>query len=589
MKETVEEKLNLLPNEPGCYLMKNKFNDIIYVGKAKKLKQRVSSYFTGAHDYKTTKMVSQIDDFDIIITSTEKESLILEINLIKEHRPRYNILFMDDKSYPYLKLNRKGIPKIQVSRDRKHKPEFYYFGPYPDASAARNMASVLNESLPSEGSFLPNTQAIYSKFNRKEIKLSGEEMETWRQNLVAILNGNVQLFMDDLKKQMYRASENTNFELAQNLKEKLEAIKYISDKQQVQFGKQEEFDMFHYAYHQGYIAIVGLFVRNGRLLERSMAVEACMEEPLDALFSFVAQFYENQPSPKKIYVPFDMDLDALSILVDTDVVYAQRGKKRTLMEIAHKNAENQLEDQFLLLRKRQSFKDDALRDLEGVMNFEFPIERIEVFDNSHIAGNFTVSSCVVYDNGEPNKSEYRRYRLEDGSDDLASMKEVLYRRYFRLLKESKTMPDLILIDGGQTQLNVAKEILDSLNLNIRTASLVKDHRHRTKALLTDDGQEILVDVHTALFSFLIAMQDEVHRYVISYHRTLRKKAMTRSILDEVSGLGAVRKKKLYNKFRSLKAMKAASLSELAEIIPMKVAEELKALLDIDWNDGKDED
>ena len=199
MKETVEEKLNLLPNEPGCYLMKNKFNDIIYVGKAKKLKQRVSSYFTGAHDYKTTKMVSQIDDFDIIITSTEKESLILEINLIKEHRPRYNILFMDDKSYPYLKLNRKGIPKIEVSRDRKHKPEFYYFGPYPDATAARNMASVLNESLPSEGSFLPNTQAIYSKFNRKEIKLSSEEMETWRQNLVAILNGNVQLFMDDLK------------------------------------------------------------------------------------------------------------------------------------------------------------------------------------------------------------------------------------------------------------------------------------------------------------------------------------------------------------------------------------------------------
>lgn len=242
MKETIEEKLKLLPNAPGCYLMKNKFNDIIYVGKAKRLKQRVSSYFTGAHDYKTTKMISQIDDFDIIITSTEKESLILEINMIKEHRPRYNVLFMDDKSYPYLRLNRKGVPKIEVSRDRKHKPEYYYFGPYPDARAARNMASVLNETLPIKDSFLPNTQAIYSKFNRKELKLSDEELDHWRQNLVTILNGNVQEFLDDLKKQMYQASEKMNFELAQNLKDKVEAIKYISDKQQVQFPRHEEFD-----------------------------------------------------------------------------------------------------------------------------------------------------------------------------------------------------------------------------------------------------------------------------------------------------------------------------------------------------------
>ena len=589
MKQTVQEKLELLPNEPGCYLMKNKFNDIIYVGKAKRLKQRVSSYFKGAHDYKTTKMVSQIDDFDIIITSTEKESLILEINLIKEHRPRYNIIFMDDKSYPYLRLNRKGIPKIEVSRDRKQKPGFYYFGPYPNASAAVQMASVLNESLPVEGQFLPNTQAIYSKFNRKEVKLTVEEMEVWRQSLVSILNGNIQAFSDDLKKQMLDASENMNFELAQNLKEKREAIQYISDKQQVQFSLNEEFDMFHFAYHQGYIAIVGLFVRNGRLLERSMAVEACMEEPLDALFSFVAQFYENQPAPKRVYIPMELDVEALELLIETEVVHAQRGKKRTLMEIAQKNAQNQLEDQFLLLRKRQNFKDDALKSLEEVMNFEFPIERIEIFDNSHIAGNFTVSSCVVYDNGEPNKNEYRRYRLEDGSDDLASMKEVLYRRYLRLLKESQTMPDLILIDGGQTQLNVTKSILKDLNLDIRTASLVKDHRHRTKALLTDDDQEIKVDISTPLFSLLVAMQDEVHRYVIAYHKTLRKKAMTRSILDEVTGLGEVRKKKLYNKFRSLKAMRAASLEELSEVIPLKVAQELKAHLDIDWNETADED
>lgn len=584
MKQNIQEKLNLLPSEPGCYLMKNKFGDIIYVGKAKKLKQRVSSYFTGAHDYKTTKLVSQIDDFDIIITSTEKESLILEINLIKEHRPRFNILFMDDKSYPYLRLNRKGHPKVEVSRDRKHSPKYYYFGPYPDASAARNMAQVLNETMPVNGQFLPNTQAIYHKFNRSQIDLSEEELDAWRQSLLAVLNGNIDMFKESLEQQMIEASEAMNFELAMNLKTKLEAINYVADKQQVQFSTREEFDMFNYAYYQGYIAIVGLFVRSGRLLERSMAVEACLEEPNDALFSFIAQFYDKRTSVKKVYVPMDVDANSLSDILGVDVVHAQRGKKRSLMDIAHKNAENQLEDQFHLLRKRQSYKDEALKELETVMGFAQPIERIEIFDNSHLAGNFTVSSCVVYDNGEPNKNEYRRYRLTDGQDDLASMREVLYRRYFRLLKEKKVMPDLILIDGGQNQLNVAMEVLESLNLKIRIASLVKDDRHRTRALLTDDYQTIEIDSNSSMFSLLVAMQDEVHRYVISYHRNIRSKSMTRSILDEVDGIGEVRKKKLYNRFKSLKGMREASLDDLRELLPESVAKDLYAILHIDWND-----
>ena len=587
MKQSLSEKIALLPEQPGCYLMKNKFKDIIYVGKAKNLKNRVSSYFTGAHDHKTTKMVSQVADFDIIITSTEKESLILEINLIKEHRPKFNIIFMDDKSYPYLKLNREGIPKVVVSRDKKQDPKFYYFGPYPDATAARNMASVLNESLPEQGEFNPNTKAIYSKFNREALSFTDAELDQWRQNLVRLLNGNGDDFLKSLKAQMYQASEDLNFELAQVLKEKIEAVKYISDKQKVQFPAYESFDLFNYAYYQGYIAIVGFFVRNGRLLERSMAIEACMEEPSDALFSFVAQFYENQPVAKKIYVPQSLDAEALSQLIEGEVIYAYRGKKRHLLDLAEKNAKNQLEDQFSILRKRQSFKEQALADLQTALSIDSMIERIEIFDISHISGSYTVASCVVYDQGEPNKNEYRRYRLNVENDDVKSMKEVLYRRYFRLLMEQKTMPDLVVVDGGLPQLNAALEVFSELRLNLNLISLVKDDRHRTEAILNSQGDRIEIKANSDLFALLAQMQDEVHRFAITYHRKLRSKAMTRSILDEVSGLGEVRKKKLYKEFKSLKGMRAQSVASLAQVVPEKVAQELYEVLHLDWSEQDD--
>ncbi|QIK69883.1 excinuclease ABC subunit C [Erysipelothrix sp. HDW6C] len=583
--KTVEEKLALLPTEPGCYMMKDKNGEIIYVGKAKKLKNRVSSYFVGAHDYKTTKMVAQIADFDIIITSTEKESLILEINLIKEHRPRFNILFMDDKSYPYLKVSRTGKPEVIVSRDKKHSPKFVYFGPYPDATAAREMASVLNDSIPSDdGTLLPNTQAIYASFNRTQKKYTEAELNDWRQNVISILNGNSKAFFDELERKMHEASHDMNFELAQNYKDKLQAIEYISDRQQVQFSRNEHFDMFHYAYYQGYIAIVGLFVRAGRLLERSMAVEASLEEPEDAFVSFIAQYYQHQPKSKQIYVPESINNEDVSMVIGAPVSYAQRGKKRALLEIAAKNAQQQLDDQFQLLRARQQFKDEALVRLSSVLGFTETIHRIEVFDNSHISGTFAVSACVVFDDGEPNKSQYRRYRLNQGNDDVASMKEVLYRRYFRILKEGGIFPDLILVDGGKPQLNAALEIMDMLDLDITVAGLVKDDRHRTHALLRSDGKEIDIDKSSSLFALMTHMQDEVHRYVIGYHRLLRKKAMTKSILDEVPGLGPKRQKQLYKEFGSLRGIRNASKETLKTILPSEVAEELYDIIHIDWDD-----
>lgn len=582
MEQTIQEKLDLLPSDPGCYLMKNKTGEIIYVGKAKRLKQRVSSYFTGSHDNKTTKMIRHIHTFDFIITSTEKESLILEINLIKEHRPRFNILFMDDKSYPYLKLNRAGQPVVSVSRDRKHNPKFIYFGPYPDATAARNMARVINDSEPEAGVLLPNTKAIYAKFNRTAVEYTDEEIEAWRSDVIKILNGNTDQFIKSIETQMQKAAEELNFELAQLYKEKLLALQYISDKQQVQFTLNESFDMFNYAYKQGYIAIVGLFVRQGRLLEKSMAVASCLEEPVDALTSFIAQFYENQPLSKQVYVPMDVSTDDLSLILGTQVMHAQRGKKRKLLDITLRNAENQLEDQFSLLRDRQAFKDEALKELQEELHHEEPISRIEIFDNSHLAGSFAVSCCVVYDDGEPNKKLYRKYRLSSGNDDVASMKEVIYRRYFRLLSEGGRMPDLILVDGGKGQVNAAYQTVRSLGLDISVAGLVKDDRHRTHALLTSDLEELDIKQDSSLFKLMVQMQDEVHRYVIAYHKHLRKAAMTKSILDEVSGLGKVRQKQLFKQFKNLGGIKAASVEELETVVPKQVAMDLYELLHIDW-------
>ena len=582
MNQTIHEKLELLPTDPGCYLMKNIAGEIIYVGKAKNLKNRVSSYFTGSHDNKTTKMVRNIYTFDFIITSTEKESLILEINLIKEHRPPFNILFMDDKSYPYLKLNREGIPKVSVSRDRKHNPKFMYFGPYPDATAARNMARVISDSEPEEGVLLPNTKAIYAQFNRTQKEYTDEEIEAWRSDVIKILNGNTEFFIKTITEKMQLAAEDLNFELAQLYKEKLEALVYISDKQQVQFAAHETFDMINYAYKQGYIAIVGLFVRQGRLLEKSMAIVSCLEEPTDALISFVAQFYETQPLSKRVYVPFDVDTDNLKEILGTDVIHAQRGKKRSLMDITLRNAQNQLEDQFTLLRDRSAFKEEALEQLQEVLQSSQYYSRIEIFDNSHISGSYAVSSCVVYDDGEPNKKQYRRFKLSSGNDDIAGMKEVIYRRYFRLLTEQGRMPDLILVDGGVAQVNAAKEILNSLGLSIQVAGLVKDSRHRTHGLLNSNLEQLDIKQDSALFKLMVQMQDEVHRYVISYHKHLRKVGMTKSILDEVSGLGKVRQKKLYAKFKNLTSIRNATLNELQEVLPEQVAIDLFDILHINW-------
>lgn len=590
MNDVIQEKLRLLPHEPGCYLMKDRNQKIIYVGKAKDLFNRVHSYFRGAHDYKTTKLVANIVDFETIVTKTEKESLILEINLIKEHRPRYNIMFMDDKSYPYLKLTKEDYPKLVVSRDRKHSNKADYFGPYTDVKAARDMAALLNDIYPiRKCKTLPKKVCLYYHLKQClgpcEFPVEENVYSDMRKEIVRVLKGDVSELTQSIQSKMENASENMHFELAGKYRDQLEALSHISDKQQVQFAANVHFDMFNYAFHQGYIGIVGFFVRNGRLLEKEMSVTPCVEDPLEALTSFIVQYYANQPKSNQIYVCDGVDATLLADVLETKVNVTHKGVRKQLMDLAKHNAQKSLMDKFELLSRDQENNDRAMEQLRELLQVEH-LSRIELFDNSHISGAFAVAACVVFDDGKPNKNQYRRYQLHQGNNDTASMQEVIYRRYFRILQESGTMPDLIIVDGGITQINAAKEILTQLNLKVSLCGLAKDNRHQTAQLLNDQGEVITIIKESPLFFLLAKMQDEVHRFAITYHRLLRSKAQTKSILDEISGLGEVRKKKLLRHFGSLKNIREATVEEIAEVVPMEVAQRIKSMLELERKKDK---
>lgn len=585
MNENVQNKLKLLPNEPGCYLMKDKQGTIIYVGKAKNLNNRVHSYFRGAHDYKTTKLVSNIHDFETIVTKTEKESLILEINLIKKHRPRYNIMFMDDKSYPYLKLTKEAYPVLVVSRDKKHSSKADYFGPYTDVGAARAMAELLNDLYPiRKCKTIPKKVCLYYHLKQClgpcEFQVDDSVYPEMRKEIVKVLRGDVSDLLKRLEGDMNRASEALRFELASKYRDQINALNHIADRQQVQFKGKQSFDLFHYAIYQGYIGIIGFFVREGRLLEREMNVSPCVDEPLDVLESYIMQYYQNQPIPSKIFVPEGMDIELMASVLESDVLIPVKGEKKKLLDLAGHNAHKIVSDKFDLMKLDQHNTDQAMGQLRELLKLE-NLYRIELFDNSHISGSFAVAGCVVFDEGRPNKNLYRRYRLHQGNNDVASMQEVVYRRYFRMLQEGSVLPDLILADGGSLQQNAIKDVLKSLNLEIIVCALVKDDRHQTAQLLDEEGEPINILKESPLFSLLAQMQDEVHRYAISYHRLLRSKAQTKSILDEVEGLGEVRKKKLLRHFGSLKGIRESSVEELSKIIPYDVALRVKEALDLE--------
>lgn len=573
--EKIQDKLELLPAKPGCYLMKDINGTIIYVGKAVRLNSRVRSYFRGAHDHKTTKLVSNIDDFEYIVCDSEKEALLLEINLIKEYTPRYNIMFMDDKSYPYIKLTKGRAPTLTVVRNIKDK-NAYYFGPFPDARAAHQTRGLLNKIYPlRKCKHMPNRACLYYHLGQCLAPCINDIdpaiYEKMANDIKRFLRGDTKKVVDQLTQQMQAASDKLDFEQAQEYHQLIESIHHVAANQHVEFKDRKDRDVFNYYYDKGYLCIQGFFLRNGKILERSLSITPIYEDEEDAFISFILQYYNKNPLPQELLIPREVKTD-LSEVLDTKVVKPQRGEKLRLVELVEKNAETAHRDKFELVKRKQDSKQEAMQELSSI--FKKEIHTIEIYDNSHISGAFNVSGMVVFKDGVPSKKDYRMYKLDTYVSDTDSMKEVIYRRFLRLLKEKKPENDLLVVDGGLAQINAAREILDALEIEITLCGLVKDDRHRTSNLMDRNGDIIPIRKDSPLFFLLTQMQDEVHRFAITYHKKLRSKAQTKSILDEVPGLGNVRKRKVWNHFKSMKRLKEASVEEIAEIVPLKVAQSI---------------
>lgn len=566
----LKEKLSSLPLQPGCYLMKDGKGEIIYIGKAKKLKARVNQYFSGAHEGKTQKMVSLISDFDYIVTNTEKEALVLEINLIKQYRPRFNIMFMDDKSYPFIKITSEAYPQLVVVRDKKKDKKARYFGPFTDTAAARQTVALLNDLYPiRKCKTMPKKVCLYYHIGQClgpcQFDIGKHQYDAMIDEIGRFLKGDNRLIISRLQQEMNDATADLAFEKAAKIRDTIRSIEHISQKQQVQFGERMQQDVFAFAISKNILSITGFFVREGKLIQKTSIVEPTVESAQDAFISYLIQFYSQMPKPKELLVPADCDIDLLSEVLNISVRAPQRGDKLKLIEMAQNNAQEQLSMKFKIVEKSEMFGEVASNQLAQLLNLH-SLSRIELFDNSHISGAFLVAAMVVFSDGKPQRSQYRRYRLSGGNNDVASMKEVLYRRLFRMLREDSERPDLIIVDGGLPQLGAAREIMEALHLEIPLIALAKDAHHNTDSILLDEVNDVKLLPGEPLTMFLSAMQDEVHRFAVSYHRLLRQKASTRSILDEIEGIGEKRKKELLRHFGSLKAIKEASEEQLREVI-----------------------
>lgn len=579
-KEYIKAKLQNIPHSPGSYQMKDKHGEIIYVGKAKDLHNRVNQYFVGAHDFKTTKMVSHIEDFDFIVTKTEKESLVLEINLIKKYRPKYNIQFMDDSTYPYIKLTNEEYPRILIARDMKKDRKAKYFGPFPDATAARNTQKLLSSIYPFRRcNRMKDKVCLYYHLGQClgpcEYPVKKDVYKDMSDKVVRFMNGDTSSVIEELTKKMYESSEKLAFEQANYYKNMIVSIQsVVNDEQLIEKDKKGDMDVFCWHEDKGYIAITGFLVRKGTVLNKEFKLRPLYGDAQEEFISFLLQYYQDHPITRLLLLPQSVSLENIENLqevLQTKVLQPQKGYRRKLLNLCEENAVRQLELKFKTVEKQDSQIQEAVDQLCNLAGCD--MRRVELFDNSHISGQFTVASCVVYEDGLPDKKDYRVYKLHTGNSDVDSMKEVVYRRYYRLLMEQGRMPDGILVDGGWIQIEAAKEILDSLDLSssIKIMGLVKDDKHTTRALMDTDGQELEVPKDSALFFLLTRMQDEVHRVAITYHRKLRQKAQTKSILDEIEGVGPKRKRLLLRKFQNFTNLKNATAEEIAQYIPEKTA------------------
>ena len=575
----IKEKLKTLPLKPGCYLMKDKDGKVIYVGKAIKLKNRVNSYFKGAHDYKTTKLVSNIADFDFIITKNEKEALILEYNLIKQYDPYFNIVFKDDKSYPYILLSDSYEPHLSVIRLKKNSKKLKgkIFGPYPDVGAARTTVDLLNKLYPTRKcDKLKNDYCLYYHIGEClgycNNKIDESIINEQKESIVKFLNGDTSDVLKTLKRKMNESSERLDYEKSIEYRDLINDVNQSSVRQSVQINKNESFDVFNYSVEDGYIAITGLFIRNGKLLNTHKFIDYLVGDANDFVSSYLYQFYLINNNIKHVYVPSELLTYLNDSLNNIEFLTITRGNKYQLLIQAKENSSESLLQNKNIIVAKENYSLNLSEEFKRLFNKD--IKRIELFDNSHTAGKETVAAMVVYKDFKPSKKDYRLYRLEDSNDDIKSMNEVLYRRYFRVLKDNLERPDLIIVDGAKTQINVAKKVITSLGLDITIVGLGKDNHHNTSYLMNDNFEEIEINKSSNLFFFLTNMQDEVHRFAITYHKKLRSKSQYKSLLDDVEGLGPKLRTKLLRKYKTISAIKALSIEELNSVLPIKVATRL---------------
>lgn len=581
-----KDKLSLVPHKPGSYQMKDKNGTIIYVGKAKDLNKRLSSYFNRVHTGKTAKMVSLIDDFQYIVASSELEAFIIEINLIKEFNPKYNIMLTDDKSYPYIEYIKEPYPRLKVSRylNIRKKDGKKLFGPYPNAFAARKIVNLLNRLYPlkkCEGK--PKEVCLYYHIGEClgycSKKINQEKIKDMENEILSFLRGNDEILRNKIMDKIKKYSESLNYEMALDLKKELEYIDVVLAKQKVELHDFINRDVISYYVNNGYISIEILFIRNGKLLNHKNVIYPLHLDILDEVENFIIQFYSRNEVPKEILVPEQISINNISNFIQSNILCPQKGIKKDLLKMAYDNAKLNLNNKFEEIIKNEERTSKANEELAKLLNMD-SIYRIDVFDNSNLFGSFAVSGMVVFIDGKPAKNEYRKYKVSvDVNDDYNTMKEILYRRYQRALVERSMLPDLIIVDGGENQIRAALDIMDLLNLQIKVVGLKKNDKHRTNDLISSDLSVINIDRMSNVFHYLTRMQDEVHRFTINYHRTLRSKGSISSVLDDIEGIGPARKKQLIKKFGSIAKIKDAPLEELEEILPRNVAEELKKYLE----------
>ena len=579
----VLEKLKLVPHKPGCYLMKNKDGVIIYVGKAKDLRNRLNSYFHSSHMGKTARLVSEIADFDYIVVSSETESLILEINLIKKHDPKFNILLRDDKTYPYIELTMEKVPRLLIVRNaHKKKKKTRLFGPYPNVYAARKVVNLLNRLYPlRKCKTYQKRPCLYFHIGQClgycTNNVPQDKVELMEKEIVSFLKGNNDIVTNKLKDEINKESEALHFEKALELKNLLDDINVILVKQKIEVNDNIDRDIFGYFSDGNYLSVFVFFVRGSRIAGHHHQIIPLIDDEGEELTRYVAKFYDKALIPNEVLVPSIVDNNLLSDYFKVRVKVPEKGVKKRLVDMASDNARKQLEDEYELVIKNEEKTIKANDELREKLGLE-KLDRIELFDNAHLFGTYNVSGMVVFIDGSPAKNEYRKFKISvDKNDDYGTMREVIYRRYFRVLKDNLVRPDLIIVDGGLGQMNVAKEVLDSLGMDINLAGLKKDDKHATRALVTFDG-EIPIEKRSNLFHYLERMQDEVHNFTINYHKQIRSKGLYASILDDIPGIGKQRKQELLKKYKTVSNMKKQSIEELSSVLPYKVALELNTIL-----------